>query len=50
MDLAELQTSKRNDLLKEARLKLNRANAISVGDSEFIREAYQRLKSLDRQQ
>lgn len=49
MDLAELQHSNRSDLLKEARLKLNRANAISGGDSEFIREAYQRLKSLDHQ-
>ena len=49
MDLAELHTSKRNDLLKDARLKLNRANAISSGNSDFVREAYQRLKSLEHQ-
>lgn len=50
MDLSELQPSNRNDLLKEARSKLNRANAISIEDSDFIREAYQRLKSLDHNQ
>ncbi|MCX7164796.1 MAG: hypothetical protein NTV11_00795 [Rhodocyclales bacterium] len=49
MDMAELQPSKRSELLKNARLTLNKANAISGSDSDEIRETYSRMKKLDQQ-
>lgn len=47
MDLAEHKRQERAHLLKSARLTLNKANAMSGGDSDFVRETYVRLKRLE---
>jgi hypothetical protein len=47
MDLAEHKAQERPQLLKLARLTLNKANAMSGGDSDFVRETYVRLKKLE---
>jgi hypothetical protein len=49
MDLAEIRTEQRDEYLKAARLALNKANAVSGGDADEIRDAYMRLKKLDAQ-
>lgn len=48
MDMAELKPNDRDELLRRARLTLNKANAMSGGDSPDIRNAYVRLKKLDK--
>ncbi len=47
MDLAENKPQERAQLLKSARLTLNKANAMSGADSDYVREAYMRLKKLE---
>lgn len=47
MDLAEHKPQERAQLLKSARQTLNKANAMSGGDSDFVRETFVRLKRLD---
>jgi len=49
MDLAEIRNNQRDEYLKAARLALNKANAVSGGDADEIRDAYMRLKKLDAQ-
>lgn len=49
MDAAEGRPSQWTELLRKARKSLDRANAISEGDSEEIRNAYMRLKKLENQ-
>lgn len=50
MDKAELTATERTNLLKDARMSLNKANAIGGGESSEVREAYMRLKRLDQRQ
>lgn len=47
MDAAENKPGRRTELLRAARLTLNKANATSGEDSEEIMVAYKRLKKLD---
>ncbi len=47
MDLAEQKAGSRGDCLAKARLALNKANAASEGDSDYVRNAYMRLKKLE---
>lgn len=47
MDMADLKPQQREVFLKSARLTLDKANAMSGGESEFVREAYRRLKRLE---
>lgn len=47
MDVAENKPGRRTELLRAARLTLNKANAMSGEDSEEIMAAYKRLKKLD---
>jgi hypothetical protein len=47
MDLAEHKSAGRADCLAKARQALNKANATSERDSDFVRNAYMRLKKLD---
>lgn len=47
MDLAEQKAGSRRDLLAKARMALNKANAASEGDSDYVRNAYVRLKKLE---
>jgi len=49
MDLAEIRQERRLELLSQARLALNKANAVGEGDSDEIRNAYIRLKKMDTQ-
>ena len=48
MGMADLKPTQRSKLLREARLTLNKANAMSSGDSSEILAAYRRLKMLDQ--
>ena len=47
MDLAEQKAGSRGGHLAKARLALNKANAVAEGDSEYVRNAYMRLKKLE---
>ena len=47
MDLAEQNAGSRHDLLAKARLALNKANATSENDSDYVRNTYMRLKKLE---
>lgn len=47
MDLAEQKASSREDYLAKARSTLNKANALAKGDSDYVRNAYMRLKMLE---
>ena len=48
MDMAELKPTQKSRLLGDARLTLNKAYAMSGGDSPEILAAYRRLKTLDQ--
>lgn len=48
MDIAEAQPNKMADLLKQTRLILNKANAMSGGDHIEILNTYQRLNKLEK--
>lgn len=47
MDLFETSATSTQSMLAEARVLLNRANAISGDNTEHVMKAYQRLKSLE---
>lgn len=47
MDLAERKASSRGEYLAKARSALNKANALAEGDSDYVRNAYMRLKKLE---
>jgi len=47
MDSAKMKPSKAMDLLRVARLTLNKANAMSKSDSDEIRNTYKLLKKLE---
>ncbi|MDQ5915694.1 MAG: hypothetical protein QG584_1586 [Pseudomonadota bacterium] len=47
MDMAEQKASSREDYLAKARSTLNKANALAEGNSDYVRNAYMRLKKLE---
>lgn len=47
MDLAEQKASSREEYLAKARNSLNKANALAEDDSDYVRNAYMRLKKLE---
>lgn len=47
MDLAEQNTSSRGEYLAKARSTLNKANTLTEGNSDYVRNTYMRLKKLE---